>query len=90
MFSLDNLDMKYEPYPYGVVSPLFSPDVYQALVDAFPPRDLFGVNPINVKYVLSERINRRQYNGILKSSPVWRDFHGRNEPPVSLLFRSSC
>jgi hypothetical protein len=75
MFSLDNLEMKYEPYPYGIVSPLFSEDVYQALVSAFPQRDVFGVNPINVKYVLSERINRRPYNRILKISPVWRQFH---------------
>lgn len=75
MFSLERLDLKYEPYPYGVASPVFPENLYEELLDAFPPRELFGVNPINVKYVLSERVNRRHYRRFLRDSPIWMEFY---------------
>jgi len=75
MFSLSELDLRYEPYPHGIATPLFSEAVYQELVAAFPDREQFGHNRINVKYVLSERVNRRQYRQFLRTSPVWMRFH---------------
>jgi hypothetical protein len=75
MFSLSQLDLSYEPYPHGIASPLFSDGLYRDLVAAFPDRELFGHNRINVKYVLSERVNRRQYHRFLRSSPLWMGFY---------------
>ncbi len=75
MFSLDRLELRYEPFPYGVASPLFDEDLYRELVASFPTREYFGLNRINVKYVLSERVNHRQYRAFLRSAPVWREFH---------------
>ena len=75
MFSLSQLDLSYEPYPHGIASPLFSDSLYKDLVAAFPDRELFGQNRINFKYVLSERVNRRQYHRFLRSSPLWMSFY---------------
>lgn len=74
LFTLGQLDLRFEPYPHGVAAPLFADHVYQQLVSAFPPRELFGKNPINVKYVLSERVNGREYARFLRGSPIWRQF----------------
>lgn len=75
VFSLDRLELKYEPFPYGIAAPLFGADQYRELLDSFPGKEHFGVNPVNVKYVLSERVNRRRYHAFLRSSPVWMDFY---------------
>jgi hypothetical protein len=75
MFSLEGLELRYEPFPYGIASPLFDEDLYRELVASFPAREYFGLNRINVKYVLSERVNRRRYRAFLRSTPIWREFH---------------
>jgi hypothetical protein len=75
MFSLEGLDLRYEPFPYGIASPLFDDGLYRELVASFPSREYFGLNRINVKYVLSERVNRRQYRAFLRSTPLWKEFH---------------
>ena len=75
VFSLERLELRYEPFPYGIASPLFDEDLYRELVASFPSREYFGLNRINVKYVLSERVNRRRYRAFLRSTPVWREFY---------------
>ncbi len=75
MFTLRNLELKYRPYPHGVAAPLLHGGQYQDLVDGFPDVTLFGSNRINVKHVLSERVNRRQYFSFLRSRPEWMAFY---------------
>ena len=75
MFTLGNLDLSYRPYPHGVASPVLPDPVYRELVAHFPEARLFGRNRINVKYVLSERVNRREYYRFLRASPPWMRFY---------------
>jgi hypothetical protein len=75
MFTLRNVDLNYWPYPHGVAAPLLPDPQYRQLVAGFPETGLFGRNRINVKYVLSERVNRRQYYRFLRSTPDWMRFY---------------
>ncbi len=76
MFQWQNLKLRHDPFPVGLVAPLLAPDHYEALVDAFPPMDLFEHRPeYGEKYSLSEKNNPAAYRAYVRSKPVWREFH---------------
>lgn len=75
MFSLDHLTFRYQPYPIGLATPLFPADLYRELVAAYPTADHFERSRIGVKYVLSDRVRRRQYFRFLRRTPVWNEFY---------------
>lgn len=75
MILFANADFCYRPFPIGLVKPAFEPGVYEALLDAFPPVELFkNISEIGVKYSLSEKYNSRQFHDFVAKTPVWRDF----------------
>ena len=75
-FNLDNLQMRYEPYPIGLAQPLMDQGVYDRLVASFPPKDLFLHMPkFGNKYVLSEKFNPKNYHDYVRAQPTWREFH---------------
>ncbi len=75
MFSYEHVDFLYEPYPIGLIKPIMDQDLYDALVDTFPPVELFEYKPeLGSKYVLSEKYNSRKYHDFVAKTPAWRDF----------------
>ncbi len=45
MFTFENAEFRYEPYPIGVIAPIMAADLYEQLVDSFPPIELFDYVP---------------------------------------------
>jgi hypothetical protein len=75
-FSYEHLEFRYEPFPIGLAKPVMEQSIYQELVDSYPPIECFDYIPkLGKKYSLSERFNRRKYQELIKSQPVWREFH---------------
>ena len=75
-FSYEHLEFRYEPFPIGLAKPVMEQSIYQELVDSYPPIEYFDYIPkLGKKYSLSERFNRRKYQELIKSQPVWREFH---------------
>jgi hypothetical protein len=65
----------YEPYPIGVIPSVVDPDLYEALIESYPPIDLFVPLPeVGKKYVLSEKFNGSAYRRFIAGCPVWREF----------------
>ncbi len=75
-FSLENLELRYEPFPIGCAQPIMDAQTYTSLVDSFPAEDLFVSLPkVGHKYVLSEKFNERGYHQFIRSQPEWRELH---------------
>jgi hypothetical protein len=79
-FSYQNLKLRYEPFPIGLIRPLMDESLYERLLDNYPPVELFESHQEygkdDIKFALSEKLNAARYYGFIKSSPTWRDFHG--------------
>ncbi len=72
----DKLTLRYEPFPIGMAKPAMDPALYDQLVAAYPPQELFQYIPkIGKKYSLSERYHPDKYRSFIDGSPLWRDFH---------------
>ena len=81
-FKYDHLKLRYEPFPIGLAKPILEESLYQKLVAAYPPIELFKYIPkIGKKYSLSERYNAQQYREFVRGSSVWRDFHAWVKSP---------
>lgn len=75
MFSSQQVEFVYDPYPIGLIKPLMEHDLYDTLVDTFPSDELFTATPkFGVKYSLSEKYNRKQFYDFVAKTPTWRDF----------------
>jgi len=73
---LQNLRMTYEPFPVGVIAPVFPADFYAALLKTFPPIELFKFMPAyGNKYSLSEKNNPKLYADYIARHPAWRTLH---------------
>lgn len=76
MFSFEGAEFRYEPYPIGLIKPIMEPALYDTLVDAFPPLELFEFFPgIGNKYSLSEKFNPGKYHDFVAKTPPWRELH---------------
>ena len=76
MLHFDDANVCYEPYPVCVIPNLIDPGQYKALLEAYPPVDLFATLPeVGHKYVLSEKYNGTAYRRFLASCQVWRELH---------------
>jgi hypothetical protein len=73
---LENLVMRYDPFPVGIVAPTFEPSLYAEMLRGFPPLELFEFLPrFGKKYSLSEVRNPKAYSAVVASSPLWREVH---------------
>lgn len=76
---LDHCDLRYEPFPIGVVRPAMDPGRYAELVNRFPPLDLFRnydyMGKPGSKLTLSEKEDPRTYERFIRADPLWREFH---------------
>lgn len=76
MFSYENLQFRYDPFPIGLAKPVMDDTLYKEIVEAYPPLDMFGdLSKVGYKYSLSEKFNRRQYFQLVRTHPVWKDFY---------------
>ena len=76
MFQYQNIKFDYEPYPIGVARPVFDPATYRAMVESFPPIELFEYkSDKGEKYSLSQVNNAGKYRKYVESSPPWKAFH---------------
>lgn len=76
MFNFDGAEFRYEPYPIGLIRPIMEPALYDALVDSFPPLELFKFFPgIGKKYSLSEKFNPGKYHDFIAQNSTWRELH---------------
>jgi len=74
MFSFENARFHYDPYPIGLIAPVMAEDLYQSLVDNFPPLELFHFLPrVGRKYVLSEKFNSVNYRKFIAQNPQWQE-----------------
>lgn len=73
---LSNLQLSYEPYPIGVITPIFEDGLYSELLQTFPSLELFKFMPeFGNKYSLSERNNEKIYADYIAKHPAWRELH---------------
>ncbi len=76
MFLFDSAEFRYDPFPIGVIRPVLPAGLYDALVDSYPPVELFKHLPdVGNKYSLSEKYHPERYHDFVKSTPPWRDLH---------------
>ena len=78
-FSIDGLQLRYDPFPIGLVKPLMKPEIYTQLADNYPPQELFKsydyLGKEGKKFTLSDRENPSEYYKFLRMKPVWKQFH---------------
>jgi hypothetical protein len=75
-FALDNLKLRYEPFPIGIARPIMDESSYNRFLASYPPIDLFEYIPkIGHKYCLSEKYNPEKYHDWIKNHAEWSDFH---------------
>jgi hypothetical protein len=76
MLRYDAMAFDYEPFPIGVGRPAFDEATYAALVDSFPPMELFKFKPDKGgKYSLAQFNNGANYRRWIAQSPPWQAFH---------------
>ncbi len=76
MFSFDQTEFRYEPFPIGLAKKVLAPDHYLELVAGFPDLNLMKRLRGNTdKLSLSEKNNPLRYRRYVQSHPLWRDFH---------------
>jgi hypothetical protein len=76
MIDLGNATFDYEPYPAGVVKPVFEPGLYERLVASYPDKSLFEFKPaLGNKYSLSEVNHAAQYDQFIRGNADWQRFH---------------
>lgn len=75
-FRYDRLQLRYDPFPIGLVRPLMDAADYRELLAAWPSPDRFTtLSKVGNKLTLSERFNASQYRDVMTSVPFWREFH---------------
>ncbi len=76
MIQYQNMKFDYEPYPIGLATPAFAPDLYRAMVETWPPIELFEYKADKGdKYSLSQVNNAWKYRKYVKSTAPWRELH---------------
>ncbi len=76
MLNFDLLEMRYRPFPIGVIRPAMSENVYAECLKAFPDSALFEyVGDVGHKLSLSEKYASRNYQDLIANEPVWRSLH---------------
>lgn len=76
VFRYDSLQFRYEPFPIGLARPLMEESHYREMLSSYPETERFAYLPeVGHKYSLSEKNNPEAYHEIVRSRPVWREFH---------------
>jgi hypothetical protein len=82
LVSLEHATFMHEPFPRGVIRPVFAEDVYEELLATFPPVDEFLYKPhLGDKYSLSEVNNSSQYRDWIKRHDIWHRLRAEIKSP---------
>ena len=80
LFLFQNLDLRYEPFPIGIIKPLMDDDLYRQLVQRFPSLDHFAsyqtMEKYGNKYTFSEKEHPKLFRQYIQSDSLWREFYG--------------
>jgi len=90
-FSLEKLELRYEPFPIGIARPLMEPGLYKELCERYPsPERCTSLAKVGEKLTLSERFNPEAYRRFLRDEPLWRRFHAWVKSPqfVDMVLRA--
>lgn len=86
MLILDAVDLRYEPFPIGLIKPAIKPDNYESMIAGFPPKDLFMYFPkVGNKYVLSEKFHGDKYHEFIRKNSIWEEFHSFIKSPNFIM-----
>ena len=76
LLNIDNLALRYDPFPIGVAQPVMDARTYRGFLDNYPPVDIFEYIPkVGNKYCLSEKFNPNKYHEWIESHANWRELH---------------
>ena len=76
MFDFSRATFRYDPFPVGVATQVFEPNVYEALVKTYPGEGIFRqLTGAYNKWSLSERNNPDAYINFVKGSPPWTEVY---------------
>ncbi|MGB0618256.1 MAG: hypothetical protein ACPGVZ_02210 [Myxococcota bacterium] len=82
MISLEALRMRYDPFPIGIVRNFIRTELYEDLLDTYPPPEAFiEADNIGRKYTLSEKYNPREYHQWIRTHEAWQSFHDYVKSP---------
>lgn len=85
--SLDQLRIRYEPFPIGFCEDFLDADFYGKLLSTWPAHELFQYKPtLGNKYSLSEVNHPRQYQDFIAASPNWKMFHRLIKAPAFIEY----
>jgi hypothetical protein len=74
LIAFERAEFVYDPYPMGVITPVFADGVYEQLVADFPSVENFVFKPqLGNKYSLSEVNNPHLFHKEIKAHPLWRE-----------------
>jgi hypothetical protein len=93
MLNFENLELRYRPFPIGLIRPAMAEDVYLECLRAFPETDQFQyMDLIGHKYSLSEKNARKNYDQLIKSVPVWKSLHAwiKSRDFIESAFEALC
>jgi hypothetical protein len=67
------MQLRYRPFPLGIIRPALPQPLYDACTAAFPDSALFErIDKFGLKYSLSEKYASRVYWKFVRSIPVWQ------------------
>jgi hypothetical protein len=71
-----NLQMRYEPFPIGVVRPVMDERSYDELVADYPPQEIFAtMSEVGNKLALNPYWNGQQFKEFINTHPRWKEFN---------------
>lgn len=82
LFSFEQIEIAFDPFPIGYARNVLPADVYRQLIATYPSMDLFLHMPkLGKKYSLSELNNKEQYFSFLRQNPVWERIYQEVKSP---------
>jgi hypothetical protein len=77
LVNLDRAEFVYEPFPMGLARPVFAPELYERLVEAYPTPDQFAARPEQgSKFSLSDGfVNPEAFRRFVSGHELWRELY---------------
>ena len=73
---LDNAKFRYDPYPIGVIAPVFEEDLYKQMLQEWPALDIFKHYPKwGNKYSLAPLGRPKEFAEYISKSALWTKVH---------------
>lgn len=76
MINWERASFRYDPFPFGVATQIFSDTDYAELLSTYPTPDLFASDAaLEGRYTLGHYANVRAFRSHLRSQPAWRELY---------------